>query len=78
MNFLQKLTCLYWDLVTKVGFFTDDQPNVLYIYDNKPLAPRGHVTNASFKQWVGISCWCQKLTEYIKIILHPKFERKRI
>ena len=54
MNFLQKLTCLYWDLVTKVGFFTDDQPNVLYIYDNKPLAPRGHVTNASFKQWVGM------------------------
>ena len=24
------------------------------------------------------SCWCQKLTELIKIILHPKFERKRI
>ena len=23
-------------------------------------------------------CWCQKLTEHIKIILHPKFERKRI
>ena len=78
MNFLQKLTCLYWDLVTKVGFFTDDQPNVLYIYDNKPLAPRGHVTNASFKQWVGILLMPQKLTEHIKIILHPKFERKRI
>ena len=24
------------------------------------------------------SCWCQKLTEHIKIILHPKFEGKRI
>ena len=24
------------------------------------------------------SCWCQKLLEHTKIILHPKFERKRI
>ena len=24
------------------------------------------------------SCWCQQLTEHITIILHPKFERKRI
>ena len=24
------------------------------------------------------SCWCQKLTVPIKIILHPKFERKRM
>ena len=24
------------------------------------------------------SYWCQKLTEHIKIILHPKYERKRI
>ena len=24
------------------------------------------------------SCWCQKLTEHIKIILHLKFEKKRI
>ena len=23
------------------------------------------------------SCWCQKLTEHIKCILHPKFERIR-
>ena len=34
---------------------------------DRPLALRGHVTNA-----------CQKFTEHIKIILHPKFERKRI
>ena len=26
------------------------QPNLF----NRPLAPRGHATNASFKQWVGI------------------------
>ena len=45
--------------------------------NNRPLALRGHVTNASFKQWVG-SCWCQKLLEHTKIILHPKFERKCI
>ena len=29
-------------------------------------------------QWAGILLWCQKLTEHIKIILHPKLERKRI
>ena len=27
---------------------------VLYQQSNRPLALRGHVTNASFKQWIGI------------------------
>ena len=44
---------------------------------NWPLALRGHVTNAFFKQWVGILLM-PKLLEHTKIILHPKFERKRI
>ena len=40
------------------------------------LAPRGHVTNASFQQWVGVLLMPKIiLTEHIKIILHPKFER---
>ena len=41
---------------------------------NRLLALRGHVTNASFKQWAGTFL----MPEHIKIILHPKFERKRI
>ena len=36
---------------------------------NRPLALRGHVTNASFKQSVGISpsCECQKCNAYFHI-----------
>ena len=44
---------------------------------NRPVALRGHVTNASFKRCVGILLM-PKLTEHTKIILLPKFERKRI
>ena len=43
----------------------------------RPLALRGHVTNASLKQWVVILL-LPNLKELIKIILLPKFERKRI
>ena len=44
---------------------------------NRPLALRGHVTNVSLNNELE-SCWCQKSTEHIKIILHPKFEMERI
>ena len=44
---------------------------------NRPRALRGHVTNASFKQWVGTS-QMPKIDRAHKIILHPRFERKRI
>ena len=50
--------------------------NMLLDLHNRSLALRGQVTNASFKPELE-SCWCQKLREGIKIILHPKFERKR-
>ena len=50
---------------------------ILYCKVNRPIALRGHVTNASFNNNLE-SWWCQKLMERIKIILHPKFERKRI
>ena len=50
---------------------------IVVIVANRPLALRGHVTNASFKQELE-SYWCQNLTEHIKIILHAKFERKSI
>ena len=52
-----------------------DSPIMFY---NRPLALRGHTTNASFKQSCLESCWWQKLTEHIKIVLHPKFKRKHI
>ena len=45
--------------------------------NNRPVALRGHVTNASFKRCVGILL-TPKIDEHIKIILHPKFERKGI
>ena len=44
---------------------------------NRPLALRGHVTNAAFKQWVG-TLLMPKIEGAHKIILRPRFERKRI
>ena len=39
--------------------------------------PWAYGPNRPVLQWAGILLWCQKLTEHIKIILHPKLERKR-
>ena len=54
--------------------------NILHwapVFWSRLPALRGHVTNASFKQWVGILLML-KIDRPIKIILHPKFERKCI
>ena len=58
-------------------YFLSFQKAKMSLLINRPLALRGHVTNASFKQRVGILLM-PKIDRAIKIILHPKFEGKRI
>ena len=50
----------------------------LFWYQNKPLALRGHVTNASFKQWVGILLMPKIDRAHKNNLTPPKFERKLI
>ena len=49
-------------IISKTGYFSVSLLRIqkewilirTQLFDNRPLALRGHVTNASFKQWVGI------------------------
>ena len=57
-------------LLAEKGLFFLCLFNCLSWYTGRPLALRGHLTNASFKQCVGILLM-PKMTEH-KNILHPK------